>query len=150
VTGAEFPIQIVNNRELLSEDNIWLKGLDVKLDVERMHELFLEIDRQDKATELGAYINTIFEANAETVEEGSSMDTFAKTVNRTFKTAGIITRTREEGRKEGKIEGRGEGRLEGKEEDARNALNLGLSVDMVQKITGLDKKKIKAIAAERE
>jgi predicted transposase YdaD len=41
---------------------------------------------------------------------------------------------------------REEGREEGREGDARNAIALGLSIDMVQKITGLDTKTIQELA----
>jgi predicted transposase/invertase (TIGR01784 family) len=55
---------------------------------------------------------------------------------------------REYGREEGREYGREEGREEGHEKDARNALALGLSVDMVQKITGLDTQSIRRLAGQ--
>jgi hypothetical protein len=51
------------------------------------------------------------------------------------------------GREEGIVVGREEGIEAGREDDARNALALGLSVDMVQKITGLDTKTIQELVS---
>ena len=42
-----------------------------------------------------------------------------------------------EGRAEGIVEGRAEGIVEGKLEDAKNCKALGISVDVIVKITGL-------------
>ncbi|GHV77954.1 hypothetical protein AGMMS49942_27750 [Spirochaetia bacterium] len=48
----------------------------------------------------------------------------------------------------GKLEGKLEGRSEGKSEVARNALNEGLSVDFIQRITGLPVETINKLAAD--
>lgn len=45
---------------------------------------------------------------------------------------------REEGRAEGRAEGRGEGIIEGCAKVAKNLLNLGMALDEVAKVTGLD------------
>ena len=50
-----------------------------------------------------------------------------------------------EGRIEGKLEGREEGKLEGREETARRALAEGVSLELIQKITGFDMDEIKAL-----
>ena len=44
----------------------------------------------------------------------------------------------EEGKEEGMEEGLEKGREEGREETARNALAEGVSIEIIQKITGLD------------
>jgi predicted transposase/invertase (TIGR01784 family) len=44
-----------------------------------------------------------------------------------------------------KREGREEGREEGKLEDARNMVNEGLSLDIIQRVTGLDTKTIQSL-----
>lgn len=45
---------------------------------------------------------------------------------------------REEGRTEGRAEGRAEGIIEGCAKVAKNLLNLGMALDEVAKVTGLD------------
>jgi predicted transposase/invertase (TIGR01784 family) len=56
----------------------------------------------------------------------------------------------EEGRAEGKAEGRAEGKAEGRAEErlvtARNLLELGVSVEVIQKATGLTLKEIEGLA----
>ncbi len=47
-----------------------------------------------------------------------------------------------EGKKEGKIEGKEEGKIEGKIEVAKNSLKIGLSIEQIVLITGLDKNTI--------
>ena len=53
----------------------------------------------------------------------------------------------EEGMEDGLEKGMEKGREEGREETARNALAQGLSIDIVQKITGLDMETIKNLQA---
>jgi len=60
-----------------------------------------------------------------------------------------LEKGKEEGREEGLVEGREEGLVEGREEIARNALAEGLSVEFVQKITGLDMDTIKNLQASK-
>jgi len=53
----------------------------------------------------------------------------------------------EKGREEGMEKGREEGMEKGREETARNALAQGLSIEIIQKITGLDMETIKNLQA---
>ena len=50
--------------------------------------------------------------------------------------------------KEGQEEAREEGRLEEKEASARNALNEGLPIEMINRITGLDMEKIRDLSGK--
>ncbi|MHC6204630.1 hypothetical protein ACYULU_15725, partial [Breznakiellaceae bacterium SP9] len=50
-----------------------------------------------------------------------------------------------EGRREGKIEGKLEGKIEGKLETAKNALQEGVSIEVIRKITGLSLDEIKGL-----
>jgi predicted transposase/invertase (TIGR01784 family) len=49
-------------------------------------------------------------------------------------------------KREGRVEGRVEGRTEERTEIARNALQEGLSIDLIQKITGLDSEAISQLS----
>ena len=51
-------------------------------------------------------------------------------------------------RRDAYLDGKDEGLLIGKQEDARNALALGLSVDQIARITGLSVEDIRALEAE--
>jgi predicted transposase/invertase (TIGR01784 family) len=54
-----------------------------------------------------------------------------------------------EGKEEGKAEGREEGKAEGKAEDkievAKNALAMGLSVEQIEKLTGMSREEIEQL-----
>ena len=50
---------------------------------------------------------------------------------------------------DGRDDGRNEGLFMGKQEDARNALALGLSVDQIARITGLSIEDIRALETEQ-
>jgi predicted transposase/invertase (TIGR01784 family) len=56
---------------------------------------------------------------------------------------------REEGREKGKAEGREEGKIEGKMETVRMALQAGVSLEMIAKITGLDQATILKLKEEQ-
>jgi predicted transposase YdaD len=56
---------------------------------------------------------------------------------------------REEGREKGKAEGREEGKIEGKMETARMALQAGVSLEMIAKITGLNQATILKLKEEQ-
>ena len=51
-------------------------------------------------------------------------------------------------RREGYLDGKDDGLLIGKQDDARNALAMGLSLSQVSQITGLPVEDIRALAAE--
>ena len=60
---------------------------------------------------------------------------------------------KKEGRKEGKIEGKKEGKIEGKLEEkikiVTNMLKEKFNVEMIQKITGVDKEEIEKIEKQK-
>ena len=56
----------------------------------------------------------------------------------------------EDGRKEGWEDGRKEGKKEGKKETAVNMLSFGMSIDVIEKITGLSEAEIKALSQEAD
>jgi hypothetical protein len=52
IHGDVVPIQIIDSRELPEAENLWLKGLDNKLDAQRLQRLDAEIDRCGNADQL--------------------------------------------------------------------------------------------------
>jgi predicted transposase/invertase (TIGR01784 family) len=54
----------------------------------------------------------------------------------------------EKGLKKGIKQGLEQGKLEGKEEDARNALSLGLDIETIEKLTGLPMERLKELREE--
>ena len=55
-----------------------------------------------------------------------------------------------DGREEGWEEGKKEGKKEGKRQTAVNMLSFGMSIDVIEKITGLTEAEIKALSQEAD
>jgi len=140
VKGDILPIQIIDNRKLSEEENIWLKDLDNKLDVPELRRITTEIHRQgkDKAARIKAYLDVIARANREILEEVIKMSDSSLALEQIFEEVGWIA----------KWEARGEekGRQEGIYEIARNALGKGLPIDVIHDITGLDIETLEQLA----
>ena len=64
--------------------------------------------------------------------------------------ASLIADGREEGWEDGRKEGWEDGKKEGKKETAVNMLSFGMSIDVIEKITGLTAAEIKALSQEAD
>jgi hypothetical protein len=126
IRGDILPIQIIDNRKLSGEENIWLKDLDNKLDAPEIRRITMEIRRQGKAARIKAYFDVITRANLKSLLEAGRMSDCELTLDGVLEEIGLVA----------KWEARGEARS--REEVARNALAQGASPEFVQKITGLD------------
>ena len=102
VQGDIFPIQLIDNRELSDDENIWLRSLDDRLDVARMTRLTQEIERLGKAARLSAYVDVIARANVETLREAIKMRRSSVTLDQVL----VETAWRPNGRLEGDWKGR--------------------------------------------
>ncbi|MDR3170907.1 MAG: glycoside hydrolase family 6 protein, partial [Treponema sp.] len=91
-SGDIIPIQIIDNRRLSGEENIWLKELDNELDVERISRITKAIDRLGKAAQIGVYLDAIARANSGILQEALKMSDTALTLERVFEEAGLIAK----------------------------------------------------------
>jgi len=148
VSGDILPIQIIDNRKLSEDENIWLKDLDNKLDAPEKRRITAEIYRlgKDKAARIKAYLYVIRRANLKSLREAGEMSDFDIDVawDELLVESGDAARWEAKGRAEGEARGLSKGR----EEVARNALAEGASIEFVQKITGLDMQTITSLAAK--
>jgi hypothetical protein len=92
IKGDSIPMQIIDTRELPVEENLWLAQLDNRLDSDRARRIIRELDRQDKAERMAAYIDAVYTANFEVMEEVSKMSDMAAELNKTLENAGYVTR----------------------------------------------------------
>ena len=92
VHGDIFPIQLIDNRELSDEENIWLRSLDDRLDVARMTRLTQEIERLGQAARLGAYVDVIARANTETLREVIKMSGSVVTLDQVLVETGLAAK----------------------------------------------------------
>jgi hypothetical protein len=117
VKGDSITMQIIDTQELPVEENLWLAQLDNRLDSDGARRLIRELDREDRAERLAAYIDTVYTANFEVMEEVSKMSDTTTVYGKTLENAGYVTRKMILA----KIEGKAEGIMEGKTEGGKKA-----------------------------
>jgi len=140
VSGDIFPMQAIDSRKLPLEENIWLKSLSDKLDLNALKKVSGEIARQKKGARIGAYFDAIWRANYEMIQEAIRMGD-ALTIEKVFEEVGWIAKWEARGKAEGRAEGEKQKALA----IARNLVDLGLPAETVISATGLDMETIKGL-----
>ena len=136
--GDILPIQMIDNRKLSVDENLWLKNLSDKLDPLAVIKISDEVKLQDKTARIRAYMNVIAKANFQAIEEVMNMGSPAKSLDEVFERTGFTARV------EAKAEARGEAKTEARIiENARKALAKGYTLETIHDITGIDIEKIK-------
>ena len=133
VYGDILPIQIIDNRQLSVDENLWLKGLRKRLNHRLCLQVITELALQDKGLDIGAYLHAIAQANAKTIKEAIKMSNSRLTIEQVFEDVGWIT----------KWEARGEERKA--IGIAKNMINSGFPVETIAAITELDPVKVKEL-----
>jgi len=138
VKGDILPVQIIDSRKLSSDENIWLKDLDKKLDLTEKLRIAAEIKKlgKDKAARMKAYLYVLQRANLMGLQEAGEMFDIDLAWDKLLVETGYAARW--EARAEKK----------GREEVARNALAEGVPIELIKKISGLDEEALKHIQAE--
>jgi predicted transposase YdaD len=135
-------MQIIDTRELPVEENIWLAGLDNRLDREMARKVLGEIYRSEQKAALTACFDVVYRKNIEAMEEASAMlDNIEAVLNTPLEKAGFVTRKM--------IQAATEAREENTKEIAQEALAKGIPIETVAEITKLDIKQVQALAGSR-
>jgi hypothetical protein len=165
ISGDIMPIQVIDNREISDEENIWLKSLDNRLGRQGLERINAEAGKQGKAARIKAYIDVIARANKESLQE-VMMSGSALTLEKIFRDTGFLAKWEAEGEARGiavgeargiavgeaKGEARGEARglAMGEErkaaEIAKNLIRYGFSQEKTAELSGLSLEKIKALS----
>ncbi|MCL2379988.1 MAG: hypothetical protein FWC64_00170 [Treponema sp.] len=144
VKGDVLPIQIINNRELSTEESVWLKDLDNQLDARRVRRITDKIAGLGKDAQIWAYLDVIARANEEALQEAYEMsDTAIASLQRTFERIGFSTEWEVRGEARGMARGGEEKALE----IAGNMLKSGFSVEQTAALSGLDVEKVTALSS---
>ncbi|MDR3146779.1 MAG: hypothetical protein LBU00_00200 [Treponema sp.] len=123
-------MQIVETKKLREEDGgVWLRDLRGGLKREELGWILEESKKMPEGTPLAAYLWMVMGANRERYKEVIEM---ASEFEKLMEECGFAAKWKDEGRKE----------------IARNALAEGISPNTISKITGLDIKTVKRLAAE--
>jgi hypothetical protein len=149
ISGDIMPIQIIDNRKLSEDENLWLRDLDNRLNKQDIKRIVEESQRQGKEAWIRAYLDVIMRANKESVQEVMMSDS-ALTLEKIFRDTGFLAKWIDEGKAEGKAEGIAEGKAEGEErkavEIAKNLIKYGFSLEKTAELSGLDLEKIKTLS----
>jgi len=113
VSGDILPIQIIDNRKLSEEENIWLKDLYNKLEPSEKRRITTEIYRlgKDKADRIKAYLYVIKRANLESLQEAGEMFDIDLAWEKLLIDSGDAARWEAKGEARGEEKGRQEGIL---------------------------------------
>ena len=133
IRGDILPIQIIDNRRLSAEENIWLRDLDNKLEANEIRQVTKEIAKQTKNARVKAYLDVITKANKENLLEALKMSDTALTLDKVFEEVGLVA----------KWEARGQEKKAA--EIAKNMLMNSFSVEETAKLSGLDISKVREL-----
>ena len=137
VSGDILPIQVIDSQRLPLEENLWLKSLSNKLDLNVFKKVTKEIARQWKAVNIGAYLETILWANYRMIQEAIGMDVVMQTYEKLFEKVGWTAKW--------EARGKAEGKAQEALAIAKNLVDLGLPAETVISATRLDPERVKAL-----
>ena len=129
VSGDILPIQVIDNRKLTVEENLWLKGLNKQLDPLMVVQIVEEAKRKGKTARIQAYIEAIAKANHKAVKEAINMGNPTLELEKVFEEVGWIAKWRE-------IEAL---------DIAKNMANSGFPIETIVAMTKLDPEKVEKL-----
>jgi hypothetical protein len=139
IRGDTLPIQIIDNRKLSEEENIWLKDLDNRLEPPEMGRITTEIQKlgKDKAVRIAAYLDVIARANIEALEEMIRMSGCSLALEKVFEEVGWIAKWEARGIAVGEARGEEKGRQKSIYEIALKMKKAGRPLSEIEEFTGL-------------
>jgi hypothetical protein len=144
VTGDIIPIQVIDNRELSEDENVWLKGLDNRLELSQISRIEQEAKHLNKDVHTSAYFDAIIRANMERVAEMIETRGMAS-LEQVLEKSGLTALWEARGEVRGEARGEARGRAEGRREVVRNLIKLGVPIEQVAQATELDIETIKSL-----
>ena len=145
IKGDILPMQIIDNRRLQAEENIWLKNLSNRLDAFELSRMYIELSRIEKAVQIAAYMDVILRANAEALKEVIKMSDSSITLEQVFEEVGWMAKWEARGEARGETIGEARGEELMALKIAKNMINQGYSFEAIVSITQLDPEKVKAL-----
>jgi hypothetical protein len=158
ISGDIMPVQIINSRRLLVEENLWLKELGNKIGMYELELMIREYNKEGKEPRLGAYFDVIKRANSKNLMKEKKMSDALIPFVELFEEAGLFKKWEDQWEAKGiakgeargiaKGEARGIARGEARGEErkaadiARNLLKNGFSPEKTAELSGLDISKV--------
>ena len=143
VHGDVFPIQVIDNRYLPEDENLWLKNLSNALDVSAVQRIGDAAERQGKGARLQAYLAAILKANPLAIREVVNMGFLHPIVEKALEENGYIAKW------EAKLEAKLSAQTKAKERIsiAQNLIRQGYSFEGIVSATELDPEKVRELYA---
>ena len=135
VTGDIFPIQVIDSRHLLEDENLWLKNLSNELDMSAMRRIGDAAERQGKGARLQAYLTAILRANALAAREVMKMGYVHPVLEEALREYGYIAKWDAETRESNSLS------------IAQNMIGRGYPFEEVVSLTELDPEKVRKLYA---
>jgi hypothetical protein len=120
IGGGIVPIQVIVNRELREEENLWLRNLGKGVSAVSMRKVLNKSPEVSSQIPIGAYIEVLLEANADRLEEAFEMGNGNMTVEEVLEKTGWAARFEARGEALGEVRGERNGKLE----VAKNLMSL--------------------------
>jgi hypothetical protein len=140
IKGDILPMQIIDSRKLPAAENLWLKSLRDQLNSAEITRISEEMSRQEKDTQIAAYLNVITEANNVSIQEAMEMGQRKQKLN--FQQVCEKVGLNVEWEARGEAKGEAKGRAEGKLEIARKMKQAERPFSEIAEFTGLSPKAI--------
>ena len=137
VRGDILPIQIIDNRQLPMDENLWLKCLSNRLDPLMVIRVGEEAQPKVKDARIQAYMDVIAKANFHAIEEAINMSSPAKSLDEVFERTGLAARW------EAKYLAMGEERKA--VEVAKDLIALGLPFENIVSVSKLAPEKVEEL-----
>jgi hypothetical protein len=148
VVGDIIPIQIIDQRRLSEEENLWLKGLYDKLDTPEIDQVADAIGRLDKSVRVGAYWDALIRANPEKMKEALQMARSTLTIEQVLEDVGLTAKWEARGESRAEARTREQDRAQfyqEKLEGARKMKRLGIAPTAISVGFGLSPQEIEAL-----
>jgi hypothetical protein len=135
VVGDIIPIQIVESKRLVAEENLWLRALGNRLDRGSALKVLEGTAQREDDGDLRAYLYALMRVNQEIMKEVLKMSNAGElTYEELLREVGFIDRWEARGKEEKALE------------IAKNLLAEGFSVEQTARLAELDLEKVRSLA----
>ncbi|MDR1655041.1 MAG: hypothetical protein LBR96_03500 [Treponema sp.] len=142
VKGDIIPVQLIDSRELSAGENVWLRDLNDRLEAAEIRAITEAVQKEGKYGRIRAYLEAVYEANPEKVEEAFKMSDTVLTLEKVLENIGLTARWEERGIKKGEERGEEKKALE----IVGNLLKMGLPAEQIAEASGLPVEKVRALS----
>jgi hypothetical protein len=150
IRGDIIPIQIVVNKKLPEDENMWLKHLTDELDAEQLNGLLAKSSQRWNDSRMKTYIYAILQANSGMLREVLQMGNAAITLEEVLEEAGLTAKWEAKGEARGEVRGEARGENKKTMEILAKGLERGMDIQDISYLTGYSPEFIAEYKQNRE